>query len=227
MKYLILFFISIASYATSIRISVAEDVASVSPKYLEILNKVYKEVGLDVNFVILPLERTIKEFDEKKFQAMAVKLSGITQISKRAILINPPVIKGYQYGIFALKNSSQSLIKKINIPDHRYILTRGTVYGKLFKKKYPNAHITYAKDYQNAIEQLKRNRADYLVSTEVYLERKEVSKILVMMDDHKEKMDIHHVISPELMYLKPKLEKIFQRLVDDETLSLKNLFKKD
>ncbi len=227
MKLILLIFLSTCTFAKTIRIAIAEDVYYFAPAYIEILKAIYKEVGLTVQLTVLPQQRALKEFNDGKFQAMAARIKDVTYVSERAIPLETPVIENFKYGLLALKNSPQSRLEKFDINKYKVLKVRGTVMGDIFESKYQLKHVSLAKSINNAIELLKRNRADFLIGSVVFNRSKEVSDNLHFMKDYQEMSSANHIIAPELLYLKPQIEEVFVRYKAEGKLHPSKLIKKD
>lgn len=142
MQYLLIFLLSLCSYAQTIKISVSEDTYNLSPKFISLILQVYKEIGLTPKYIIMPSKRAIKEFEDARFQAMDARSAQIKNFSKRSILIEPAIIDEFKIGLISKLNEDQT---KINYDKDYFVTISGSYLGDVYINKYKVKNIINVK----------------------------------------------------------------------------------
>lgn len=220
MRFLIILLFLFNSYSQTVQIAVSEDTYILSPKFITIIQSAYQEIGVEAKYTILPSKRALKEFEAGKYHALAARTAKITQLSPRAILIEPAIIDQFKIGLISKLEENQN---QINYAKDYFIKIRGTYLADVFIEKYNIKNVMEAKTYEKAVEMLRRNRARWFISSEIAFDGSSNRQDLKIMINDEFTSPIHHIISNDIIQYKPQLEKVIANFKLNNKFSIQNL----
>lgn len=222
---IILFFMAscLPILAKKVTIAISSETESIAPNFSAVLMSMYKEAGIEANIRIYPSIRAVKEFEEGRSQALGARISNFKDYSKKAILMEPPLIDRMEIGIVS-KNSNQ---KTIDYQKDKFIFIRGNVASTIYKDHYKIENYLEAKSYEQAIALLKKSRGERVVTSKLSFIASRNNLDLKFTPEVSMTPALHHVISTEILDLKEIIEKALLRYKMEGKFSPANLlFKK-
>lgn len=191
--------------------------ATYYPRYILLLKKIYSDLEIPMNYTILPTPRAISSFNSQRIDSLDAKIGSIVLFCPRAILINPPILENYIFGLWKLNNKESNFNANSKV-----IGVRGAFYVEVFMKKFALSEdrIIYARSTENAFEMIKAGRADFVISDYATVNNQKLSKEFEFLKDMSATESVHHVISMDLIAYKEKIEKAFKDLKDKGLLDI-------
>lgn len=209
-KFFIIFIICVYSEAQikKIKIAFSDDTVTASPKYVDLVLDIYKQLGIEVSYQIFPSIRAIKVFNDGEFQALGARIDYIKDYSPSAILIEPPVIADFKLGLIGLPTSTND---EIDYNKDVFIVIRGNFTSKVIKDHFKIKNILEAKSTLHAIELLKNKRGKWITSSDLAFLSLQDRNDFIFNTKNTLQTSIYHVISKDVIELKPKLDALFQK----------------
>lgn len=218
MKFLITIIISLNIFAYEM--AVDKMLLTYYPKYILLLKKVYADLGLPMTYVTLPTPRAISGFNNSKINALDAKIGSVALFCPRAILINPPIVDKFVFGLWKLKNDKYKYVSGTKV-----IGVRGAFFVDVFMKKFGvnEKDIIYTRDTETAFEMIKLGRAHFVISDFGTVLNQPFSKDFEFVEEVSTAESVHHIISPDLLEYKERIEKIFKEYKGKGFFNLENI----
>lgn len=194
-------------------------VSTYYPGYISLLKKTYSEIGIPMKYNLYPTARGISSFNSNQVHSLDAKIGSINLFCPNAILINPPVMEGFTFGLWKLNSKNIKYDSKTKV-----VGVRGALYLEVFKKKFSisEERMLYARNRKNAFDLVRVGRADFVIADFVTSANQEFSKDFEFIKDMSLSDNIYHIISPKLIEYKEKIEKAFRDLKDRGLLDIES-----
>lgn len=197
-----------------------ENVNEAFPNIIKEFEKFYKELGFKTRSSFLPPKRAILYFEEKQCDALTIRIAQAQSLLPSAIIINEPILKDFQFGLW--KKKSQ---KKVDLKNAKIVGIHGNFYAKYYSQAMSLSRIHFVKDVQMAFSLLENDRVHYVLAPKAAAMFTEKANQFEYVPELSMKGDLHHFISKKLLPYKPKIEAKIYNKVRFGSFSPSSLFK--
>lgn len=220
-KILILYlFISSSCFSKeTVSIVFSERVSNVAHFFMDEIEKIYTNLGINPKIKIFPESRALHLFRNSKVDAVGVKIEEFEDLDQSTMKVNVPVLKNLKFKIYVLKKDIER-VRKLKNP---YIITSKECLGCIeFAKNFKVRVSSYIKEVQTGLRLLELKRADLMIASEVTVNS--YSKGMYVPYDNKVfKSDLYHFISKRKGHLKKSLEEEFKRAVKRNAFDIRQV----
>lgn len=177
--------------AEKIRIGYSDIVAKLAPEYVKLVEKIYSDIGVEVENLYLPSSRAVSYFETGQVDALGIRINGYAQINKDALMIKTKVLKNSVTRAWVLKSRKSEILAQNHVS---YIMLRGDISPKVYQLKMKVYFNNTVASLDGAMKMLEKKRADAFVCTSEVLKYLPNSDKLIQLNDKKVIHSLHHFI---------------------------------
>jgi hypothetical protein len=192
--------------AEKVRIGYSEVLSRLAPQYIDIVEKIYSNIGVEVENIILPSSRAVNYFETGKVDALGIRIDGYSEINKDALFIKTKVLDNNVTRAWVLKSRKEEILKQDHVS---YLMLRGDISPKVYQLKMKIKYDNTVSSLPSAISMITKKRADAFVGTSAVLKFFSNANQFVPLDDKKVVHSLHHFIHVSKKHLLAPLNNEF------------------
>ncbi len=207
MKVVVLFFFLCApllSNAKDFIIAIEANVEKFIPNFKNDIAVLYKRIGVDVKFVILPSKRSLSEFQSGDIDAMGLRIGDASKVLKDHVKVTPPLIEDVKMAEFKLNGSQNTANEK----------TVGCIRGSIYCQKYESLFKTkvtlYAESFRQLIRTLKAKRVSHIILPSMLVKNFNFKDLVQTKNEFN--VQVFHFLQKRNKELKDKLAKEIRKM---------------
>jgi hypothetical protein len=211
MLKIFLIFILLTPYGFSqekVRIGYSDLVFKIAPDYPLLVKRLYSNIGVEVENVVLPSGRAISAFEKGNVDALGIRINGYSLINKEALPLKTSILNKSVTRAWALKGNVQKLKSQDFIS---YVALRGDISPKVYEIKAGIKITNFVTSFESAIKMLERGRVDSLVMTNELLVFSKSYDKFTPLNDIVVSHSLHHFLHSSKKHLLPQIEVQFEK----------------